>query len=53
MFMNFNFIDILKGVPSVEKFADISAYVVLDAKSSSGVLMHELGDVKDEIVKND
>lgn len=42
-----------KAVPSVEEFADISANVVLEDKSTAWVLVNELFNVKDKLIKND
>ena len=43
--------DILKGVSTVEEFAYIWADIVRDAESASGVFIHELGDVKDQVIQ--
>ena len=51
MLQDFVLSDILKGVSAVEEFADILANIVRDAESASGVLIHELRDIKDQVIQ--
>ena len=44
---------ILHRVATVEVFADIPTYVVAQTELASRVQSHELGNVKNHIVKND
>lgn len=50
MFQDFVLSDILKGVSTVEEFADILADIVRYAESASRVFIHELGDIKDQVI---
>lgn len=43
---------LLKGISSIEEFANVATDIVLDTEFTSGMLSHKFGNIEDHIVQN-